>query len=82
MRWFVYFLRCADETLYCGVTNDLDARLKKHGRGEVKYTRGRLPVEIVWSVRARDKSSALKREYALKQLTRAEKLELIVRPRR
>jgi len=79
--WYVYFLRCADGTLYCGITNDLDRRLVRHGRGEVKYTRGRLPVNMVWSESAGDRGQALRREAALKRLTRAAKLRLLRRRR-
>jgi putative endonuclease len=79
--WYVYFLRCADGTLYCGITNDLDRRLVRHGRGEVKYTRGRLPVKMVWSESAGDRGQALRREAALKRLTRAAKLRLLRRRR-
>ena len=75
--WFVYFLRCADGTLYCGITNDLDRRLERHGRGEVKYTRCRLPVQMVWSEPAGDRGQALRREAQLKRLTRAAKLRLL-----
>ena len=73
-RWQVYLLRCADDTLYCGCTNDLPRRLAAHGRGRVKYTRGRLPVELAHVERVADKSAALRREYQWKQLRRAEKL--------
>ena len=80
--WYVYLLRCSDDTLYCGVTNDLDRRLGRHGRGDVKYTRGRLPVQMVWSEPAGDRGQALRREAAVKRLTRAEKLRLVGRRRR
>ncbi len=74
--WYVYLLRCVDGTLYCGATNDLDRRLLRHGRGDVRYTRGRLPVEMVYAEPALDRSEAQKREAELKRLTRAEKLRL------
>jgi putative endonuclease len=80
--WYVYLLRCSDDTLYCGVTNDLDRRLGRHGRGDVKYTRGRLPVQIVWSEPAGDRGQALKREAAVKRLSRADKLRLVGHRRR
>lgn len=75
-------LRCRDGSLYTGCTNDLDARLERHrsGRG-ARYTRSRLPVRLVFSEPAEDKSAALKREAALKQLTRREKLALLGRAR-
>jgi putative endonuclease len=77
-RWSVYFLRCADGTLYAGATADLARRLRQHqsGRG-ARYTRSRLPVALVWSEGARDRGAALRREAALKRLTRAEKLALV-----
>jgi putative endonuclease len=72
--WSVYLLRCADGTLYCGCTNDVERRLAAHGRGRVKYTRGRLPVELAHVEPAADKSAALRQEAAWKKLTRAQKL--------
>ena len=77
LAWRVYLLRCADGTLYCGCTNDLDKRVAAHMRGRVKYTRGRLPVEVAHVERVADKSAALKREIAWKRLSRAEKLKRI-----
>ncbi|MFY0676668.1 MAG: GIY-YIG nuclease family protein [Neptuniibacter sp.] len=78
--WFVYILRCADETLYTGVTTDPDRRLRQHNGelvGGAKYTRLRRPVELVWKELHSDRSSACKRESGIKQLCRAEKLNLI-----
>ena len=78
MSWFCYLLRCADDTLYCGITNDLDKRLAAHNAGTAsKCTRVRLPVRLVWSESCENKSAALKREMQIKNLTRAEKLALI-----
>jgi putative endonuclease len=75
--WHVYLLRCRGGSLYAGATNDLAARLARHAAGlGARYTRSRLPVELVWSVRVRDRSAALRRELAVKRLTRAEKLAL------
>ena len=76
--YYVYLLRCADGTLYTGFTNDLARRLAAHtaGRG-AKYTRGRRPVELVYWESFSNKSSALRREYAIKQLPRRQKLTLI-----
>jgi putative endonuclease len=75
-------LRCRDGTLYTGATNDLERRLATHGRGKgAAYTRARLPVTLVWSEPAEDRSAALRREAALKRLTRGEKL-LLIRPKR
>lgn len=81
--WQVYLLRCRDGTLYAGATNDLAARVARHEAGKgARYTRSRLPVELVWTARARGRSAALRREAALKRLSRAEKLALagLVRP--
>ena len=75
--WSVYLLRCADDTLYCGCTNDVERRLAAHARGRVKYTRGRLPVELAHVERVADKSAALRREHEWKRLPRAEKLRRI-----
>lgn len=77
-KWLVYLLECADQSFYCGATNDLERRLKQHnsGRGS-KYCLTRLPVVCVYSEPAKNKSAALKREYAIKQLSRAQKLALI-----
>lgn len=76
--FFVYILRCNDNTLYTGWTTDLNRRLKCHNSGKgAKYTRCRLPVEIVHYENLPDKSSALKRECEIKKLSRAEKLILI-----
>lgn len=77
MNW-VYILRCGDGSLYTGWTNDLDARLRAHsaGRGG-SYTRAHLPVELVYSETLPTKQAAMSREWHLKRLTRAQKLELI-----
>lgn len=76
--WCCYLLRCADGTLYCGITNDLGRRLAAHNAGTAaKYTRVRLPVEAVYAEKCADKSAALKRERAIKALPRVAKLALI-----
>ena len=76
--YYVYLLRCADGTLYTGFTNDLARRLAAHNAGRgAKYTRGRRPVELVYWESFSNKSSALRREYAIKQLPRRQKLALI-----
>lgn len=76
--WICYLLRCADDTLYCGISNDLDKRLAAHNAGEgAKYTRGRLPVSVVYSETCSDKSSALKRELQIKRLPRRAKEALL-----
>ena len=78
MSWVCYVLRCADDTLYCGITNDLDKRLAAHNAGiAAKYTRGRAPVKLVYCEPCADKSAALKRENAIKGLPRTMKLALI-----
>lgn len=78
MDYIVYILECADGTLYTGITNDLDRRVKAHNSGHgAKYTRSRLPVRPVYSEPAPDKPTALRRELEIKSLTRAQKLELI-----
>lgn len=75
MSWVCYLLRCADETLYCGITNDLDKRLAAHNAGTAaKYTRSRIPVALVFSEVCADRSSALKRELQIKKLSREKKL--------
>lgn len=75
--WFVYLLRCADETLYCGITNDVPRRTAAHQAGRVKYTRGRRPVTLVYTETAGDRAEASRREYHVKRLSRVEKLQMI-----
>ena len=76
--WYVYLLRCADDTLYTGCTTDPQRRLKQHNSGRgAKYTRARRPVSLVYVEQAEDHSQALRREAALKRLSRKEKLALI-----
>lgn len=85
MPAFVYLLRCRDGSLYCGWTDDLEQRVAKHNAGKgARYTRSRKPVTLVWSEELADRSAALKREIAIKCLTRAQKLALagLVRARR
>ncbi|MEG2002586.1 MAG: GIY-YIG nuclease family protein [Clostridia bacterium] len=75
---YVYLLKCVDDTLYCGYTNNLQSRLKTHNSGKgAKYTKSRLPVQIVYSETFDSKSAALKRECEIKKLSRIEKLKLI-----
>ncbi len=77
MSWVCYVLRCADGTLYTGITNDLKKRLTTHNAGEgAKYTRGRTPVSLLHSEECVDKPSALRREIEIKQMPRAAKLSL------
>lgn len=76
--WCVYMLRCRDGSLYTGATNNLEQRLARHQRGKgAAYTRSRLPVRLVYREAAEDRSAALRREAALKNLSRPEKLTLV-----
>lgn len=76
--WVCYLLRCADDTLYCGISNDLEKRLLAHNAGTgAKYTRGRLPVELVYAEKCMDKSAALKREMQIKRMPRSTKQSLM-----
>ncbi|MCL2563522.1 MAG: GIY-YIG nuclease family protein [Oscillospiraceae bacterium] len=78
MSYYVYILRCADDTLYTGWTTDIEARTEAHNTGAgAKYTRGRGPVELAYQEELADKSAAMRRECAIKKLTRQEKLALI-----
>ncbi len=78
MPWHAYLLRCADGTLYAGITNDLAKRLAAHNSGKgAKYTRSRRPVSLAYAEKKRTESSARRREAAIKKMTRAEKLRLI-----
>ena len=80
MKYYVYLLRCGDGSLYTGYTDDVERRLAVHQSGKgAKYTRSRLPVELVYSEELPDKSAALRREAAIKKLTREKKLALIER---
>ena len=80
MFWYVYMLRCGDGTLYTGVTDNVERRLAAHrsGRG-AKYTRGRGPLELVYTEEVPDKSAALRREYQIKRLPKQEKEGLIAK---
>lgn len=78
--WSVYILRCADNTLYTGITNDVPARIAQHEAGTgAKYTRGRGPFEILYTEECENRSMASAREHALKKLSRLQKLEIISR---
>jgi len=75
--WFVYLARCSDDSLYCGIARDVAARIAEHDAGTgAKYTRGRGPLELVVVRRCRDKSKALRLEYAIKQLPPSKKRAL------
>ncbi len=76
--WKLYMLRCGDGSLYTGIAVDVEARLEAHRAGKgAKYTRGRGPLEVVYTEDCGSHSDALKREWAIKALTREEKMELI-----
>ena len=78
--WSVYLVRCADTTLYAGSTTDVEARAAAHNTGRgARYTSGRRPVEVVYVEECGSRSAALRREHALKRLTRAGKDALIRR---
>ena len=78
MEWFVYMLRCADGTLYTGVTTDPARRLRRHNSGDgAKYTRSRRPVKLVYLEEAADHGAALRREAAIKRMPREQKLMLL-----
>lgn len=78
MSYFVYILRCGDGTLYTGSTDNIERRLAVHQSGKgAKYTRSRGPLTLVYQEELPDKSAALKREAAIKKLTRPQKLQLL-----
>ncbi len=75
--WRLYILRCADGTLYTGVTNGLKDRIEAHNAGKgAKYTRGRGPLKLLYSEKCVDRGAALRREWEIKKLSRTEKLAL------
>ena len=77
-KWYLYILRCGDGTLYTGITTDVPKRLEQHRTGKgAKYTRGRSPLELVYREECGNHSEALKRELAVKKLTREQKEVLI-----
>jgi putative endonuclease len=77
-KWCCYVLECGDSSLYTGSTNNLEKRLTLHSSGKgAKYTRSHLPVNLVYSEKCLDRSSALKRENQIKKLSRQQKLELV-----
>lgn len=79
MRYVLYMLRCADETLYTGITTDIERRLREHNHGNVgaKYTRARRPVTLAYSKTFKDRSSASIAEARMKKLKKVEKLAII-----
>lgn len=79
-NWFVYIVRCADDSLYTGIATNLERRVEEHngqGKPGAKYTRNRQPVVLVYREQLASRSEASKREYQIKQLSRLEKLKLI-----
>lgn len=75
---YTYIVRCKDDTLYCGWTNNLEKRIASHNAGTgAKYTKSRRPVELVYYETFETKEEAMSREYAIKQLSRVEKIKLI-----
>jgi putative endonuclease len=76
--YYCYILKCSDNTLYCGYTNNIEKRVCVHNSGKgAKYTQKRLPVQLVYNEEFLSKSDAMKREYQIKQLTREQKIQLI-----
>ena len=78
-KYYLYILICKDSTLYTGITTSLERRIKEHNSSALgaKYTRGRRPVELIYSQEFSDRSSALKEERRIKKLSRLKKMELI-----
>ncbi len=79
MSYFVYILECSDKTLYTGIATDVARRLDEHNNSDkgAKYTKIRRPLKLVYSEESENRSSASKREYEIKKLTRKKKLELV-----
>ena len=76
--WIVYILECSDKTYYCGITNDIEKRLKCHNEGVgAKYTRSRRPVKLLVYREVETKGDALRLEYKVKQLSRNKKIEYL-----
>ncbi len=78
--WIIYLLECGDKTLYCGITNNIENRLKKHmGElpGGAKYTRFRKPLKVVYQEEVNSRSEALKRELIIKKMSRITKLNMV-----
>jgi putative endonuclease len=78
--YYLYILRCNDQTLYTGITNDIDKRVATHNQGKAsRYTRVRLPVKVVYVEECGSRSLALKREYLVKKLSKPEKEKMVQR---
>lgn len=77
-KWCVYMLECSDSTIYTGITNDLERRIKVHNSGKgSKYVKTRLPVKLVWSIESENRSEASKLEIKIKKLSRVQKINII-----
>ena len=78
MNWLVYMLECSDNSIYTGITNNLEERLKRHQSGNgAKYLRGRLPIKLVYKENLINRSEATKREISIKKMSKKEKKILI-----
>ena len=78
MHWLVYMLECSDNSIYTGITNNLENRLKKHQSGDgAKYLRGRLPIKLIYKELFINRSEATKREISIKKMSKKEKVRLI-----
>ncbi len=77
--WKVYFLKCSDDSIYCGITTDLERRLSEHNKSKrgSKYTRSRRPVNLVWHIDVQTRSDASKLESSLKKLSKKKKEKII-----
>ncbi|MBP6882554.1 MAG: GIY-YIG nuclease family protein [Candidatus Levybacteria bacterium] len=82
-NWYIYMIKCADQTLYTGITTDVSKRIQAHNgevKGGARYTRFKRPVTLVYQEESTDRSSASIREYQIKKLSREEKMKLITTP--
>ncbi len=78
--WIIYILECCDESLYCGITNDIERRVKQHSgelKGGAKYTLSRRPCNLVYLEKSANRKEALIREFEIKQMSKSQKRELI-----
>jgi len=78
-EWFIYILKCSDNTLYTGITNNLEKRIKEHNESKLgaKYTKARRPVVLIYNERYKNRSEASKREIEIKKMTKSEKENFI-----
>jgi putative endonuclease len=79
-QWWVYWVHCADDSFYTGITTDLERRVNQHNgkvAGGARYTSARRPVTLVYSEKSEDRSSASKREYVLRKITNSKKKEMV-----